>query len=163
MKRLRARRKHRRGAALVEAMVVIPVLILLDVALLYMYDAYETKLATMRMARRAVWTEAVNYCEGVPGGGSGRIEGTSSEDMLGRVADDIGRAKSVAKGSSLKDKLEVDIGRTSAGATLPWSGHVVFGDSDTKTTAHVACNERPADVSQGDIQATVNAIYGDWL
>lgn len=144
-------------------MVVVPVLILLDVALLYMYDAYETKLATMRMARRAVWTEAVNYCEGAPGGGGGRIESTSSENMLGGIGGGMSRARSVAKGSSLKDKLEVDIDRTSAGATLPWSGHGVFGDLDTRTTSHVACNERPADVSQGDVQATVDALYGDWL
>lgn len=59
-------RAARRGAAMVEAIVVIPVFIALFVGMMYFRQLYKHQLVVMRLARAAAVTYAMTGCNGSP-------------------------------------------------------------------------------------------------
>jgi hypothetical protein len=70
-----ARTLKRRGAAMVEAVIALPVLVLLLIAVPYVHGLLATHQATLAQARADAWTRALSACDtdaasdvAVPGG-----------------------------------------------------------------------------------------------
>ena len=61
-----ANRARRRGAAMVESIVVIPVFILFFVGMMYFRKLYQNQLYVMRLARTAAVSYGMNGCNGSP-------------------------------------------------------------------------------------------------
>jgi hypothetical protein len=155
----RARRwSGRRGAALVEALILIPLLLLLLVSLLYVNRAYGSKLTTMREARRDVWPKAL---------AASSVAGGSSDGSLGSVTGQMSIGKRVARGSTLSTPLETTLSTSSASASAQAKGHdTQYGALPAlslQTSLTVINNEKQKDISTGDIQMTINALYGSLL
>ncbi len=151
------RRSRSRGAAMVEAVVLIPLLILLHISLLYMNRAYGSKLATMRDARRDVWPKAL---QASGGGGPG-------DGSLAPVSAQMTTAKQVARGTSLTKPLETTLTTSSASASAQAKGddtqHGALPALSMQTSLTVINNEKQRDISTGDIRMTINALYGSLL
>lgn len=56
--------KNKRGAALVEALVVIPFFLLMLAGVIFVGKMYQTKLRIMRLSRQSAWTYAMQGCQG---------------------------------------------------------------------------------------------------
>lgn len=56
-------RAHARGAASVEAVVVLPVFLILFISLFYVRDQVLARQATQEQARTCAWLYSANNCE----------------------------------------------------------------------------------------------------
>lgn len=160
IRRSAMRRTRSRGAAMVEAIVLIPLFILLHISLLYMNRAYGSKLATMRDARRDVWPNALQASSGGGGGGGG-------DGSLGSVSGQMSTAKQIAKGTTLTKPLDTSLSTSSASASAQAKGHDTQHGAlpalSMQTQLTVLDNEKQKDISTGDIRMTINALYGSLL
>jgi hypothetical protein len=151
------RRRDTRGAAMVEALVVIPAFVVVFISLLYMRGVYDARLESMRSARRDVWQTSLAAC----GGGSGA--GGGADGSLDAAAGYMSSAKRVAQGRTLTKPLETGLSTGEATASASARGHetahgMLEGLSMT-TKNQVICNEKQADVSRVDILRTIDALY----
>ena len=108
-------RGARRGAALIEALVVIPFFILTLAALIFAGSVYATKLKAMREAKSRAWSYAMSNC-GEAGNGSigdSRNWSGATQSYDGNPTDGV--STSGASGfiplSSAGSKLTPSIGR----------------------------------------------------
>ncbi|MFI5298019.1 MAG: TadE/TadG family type IV pilus assembly protein [Polyangiales bacterium] len=62
--RITRERKNQRGAALVEAAVVIPFFLLMLAGVIFVGKMYQTKLQVMRLSKQSAWTYAMQGCQG---------------------------------------------------------------------------------------------------
>jgi len=136
----RARRAHR-GAALVEAVVVLPVFVALLAALVYFERLYSGRLVAARDARAAAWQTSLAGCEGRPAAAEVPLPAA-----LGRYAAAAGGARVVA-GS----------GTTTAIARQRVGGDAVLGllPAEVTAEAELVCNER---IASGDLAGVLR--YG---
>lgn len=145
-----------RGAAMVEALVLIPLLILLHISLLYMNNAYGAKLTTMRDARRDVWPKALQASGG--GGGDGSLAPVSGQMATGLE---------IARGRSLTKPLDTSLSTVSASAAATAEGHDtqhgLLPALSMRTSLTVISNEKQGNVSTGDIRMTIHSLYGSLL
>lgn len=157
-------RRSARGAAMVEALIVILSFVVLDVSLLYMHGAYSAKLTTMRDARRDVWASGLKACKGGSSGGTG---GGGSDGSLSSLSGQVATAKTVAKGSTLTKPLDLSLSTGSATASGQADGQTsvngAYQSLPVTTKSQLICNEQQQDISQGDIRQTINALYGSML
>ncbi|MFT3774352.1 MAG: hypothetical protein QM820_54015 [Minicystis sp.] len=99
-RKLWAKRRRRRGAAMVEALVAIPFFIVIFATTMFVGSFYQEKLRTIRESKKCAWDHALNGCKGgcqaetgtagsgnevqTPGGGTGDTKangGPQSEIM----------------------------------------------------------------------------------
>lgn len=143
------RARQARGAALVEALVVIPTLTLLWAALVFVASVYGKKLATRAEARAAVWTYALNSCEGgsgqrVAGDGASLDQVTADPESVqgaglsGEAGDFAGEARS-------QTDLEFgdSWGVAQASSERPGNSLFSFSSGSVSTTLKVQCDEKP--------------------
>ncbi len=152
------RRQRQRGAAMVESLMIVPLLIIIDVALVYMQSAYDTRLSTMRGARAEAWSYAMGACES--GGPTSSSDGT--DGSLGPLGGVLAPAKRLAVGRSLTAPLETNLGvgaATSVKSSRAGAGVEAFGSRTMTTHSRVLCNEKPNHVSESDTRATIHALY----
>ena len=71
-----------RGAALVEAVVVLPVMIVLLAASVHVVALHARKQTALRQARQAAWTHALGGCPG-PAASGGEVDEGHSTDWVG--------------------------------------------------------------------------------
>ena len=86
------RRKRSLGAAMVEAGVIMPVMVLFLGFMGFAYNMYSTKLGGMYSNRNAVWGYATNNCGGGPKGqyqDPGDKNGAETEGYAGQIANAI--------------------------------------------------------------------------
>jgi hypothetical protein len=74
---------------MVEAVIVIPVLLLIWVSLYYLGEIFTTKQALDARARSCAWLYSANNCQEVPAGCAGVLQDSSSSS---RVAPDVQNA-----------------------------------------------------------------------
>lgn len=155
------RRRAQRGAAMTESLVLIPVLILIDVALMYMYSAYDTRLATMRGARDEAWSYAISACE-EPGPSSSR---DGNDNALGPLGGALGAVRYLAQGSMLRHlDPNLDVGAATSVKASKGSNTVeAFGSRTITTHSRVLCNEKPTSISSWEKHGAVFAAYGALL
>ena len=75
------RRKGQRGAALVEAVVVIPFFIIIFASMIFIGQLYGEKQRTMREAKQNVWVYAMGNCEGSMSNVSSESDGDPASQM----------------------------------------------------------------------------------
>jgi hypothetical protein len=90
-----------RGAASVEAVVVLPVFVILFVSMFFVRDLTYAKLAADQEARRCAWLYSANDCSTVPIGCEGVVQGTRRGAINPDVNSAIGDAeKALSEGVS---------------------------------------------------------------
>lgn len=145
-------RRKQRGAAMTEALIVLPVLVILDAAAIHMFDVYESKLVTMRDSRSAAWSTAIGSCEG----GNKEVEGAAPDTSLAEAP--LTAAKSLARGPTLTRPLEATVDRVTGSAARGSAGNSIFAGGALSSRAPVLCNERPDDISPIDVKETVDSV-----
>ena len=135
----RIARRARRGAVMVEALVVIPFFILINMMILFMTNLYLEKLRTIRESKACAWESAMKgNCEG----GCGQISGFSSDDI------DLGSESNPSQGhpqvdswltKTFKQSSSIVEGSATAHSWNGWGGWTM----NLKTKQVVICNEKP--------------------
>lgn len=165
--RPRRLRSCERGAAMVESIILVVTLIIIDTGMLFICGACDATLTAMRDARSGVWTHATKACRGNASSGTTTVAISGSDPSLARATQHMARARSIAQGQTLQKPLETELRVTSATSRTTAAGHgsifATFAGLDVTTTTRVMCNERQEPISEGDIRATINSLYGRWL
>ncbi|AKU94079.1 hypothetical protein AKJ09_00743 [Labilithrix luteola] len=145
--RLRLRRRRELGAALVEAVVVIPTFVVLLGGMLFLHSVVVHKQQTMRESRRMAWTSAMAGCGGGSMGGptlNNNMSGAPGSDAS--LSDQMGRAESEVSGFAAVSVL----GGPAAGGGVGFYQRV-----DAKTT--VLCNNV---TRAGDVGGVFDFLFG---
>jgi hypothetical protein len=155
-------RRGERGAALVEAIIVIAVFIIAFTGLVYFHDLYISKVKTSRLARVATLHHAIDGCKGNVGAELGLVGGNSNLPG-GFLSNDVQYGQPV--GTNLSSVAQSAVGgqggvSSSLGAKIvhitndgaaAGRGGGAFYSSPTNTTSWVGCSD-PVDENQfGDI------------
>ncbi len=147
-------RRSQRGAALVEALVVIPTLIVVTLGLLYIDSAHAKRLQVLREADAKVWPKAY------PGCGSG-----GDDTSLGRVDGKLQEPKQLAMGQSLKEPLETGIQtiQDSARARSMNADEDEMTGVSVSAEAKVSCNEKSRSISRGDVDQVARSFFKRYM
>ena len=136
--------RRERGAAMVEAMLVIPFFIIIFVLSIFLNNLYATMLQTIRETKQCVWQTAMKGdCQG--GCGQSNVKNLGDKDL------DKGAENNPSQGHPQVDKWlkktfsENDFTKTGSASSSTVSG-IVDGFSVQVGTKQVAmCNEIPED------------------
>jgi hypothetical protein len=133
------RRLRRRGAALIEAVVCLPILVLLLAAILYVGRLYSARISALAEVRAAVWKASLGGCPGRSGGFGFRIP-----DAVLRRAPAAGGAEVVRRSGSAR-----------ARGTVRVDGDAVLGRSPEleEVEAEIPCNETP---QEGNVAGVID-------
>jgi hypothetical protein len=124
------RKIRTRGAVLVEAVVVVPVFIILLAGMIFLHELLSDTLRTMRAARNDAWTLAMQSCAG-GGGGPSELMKLNSQ-MPGAPGSD----QSLRNSSGASEA-------TSSAAVHVSNGEVGFAQA-VSSGARVWCNDQTA-------------------
>lgn len=162
-----------RGTATVEAVVFLPVLLIVAFSVGYARSIYAKRLETLVEARRCAWTYAVNGCTTPPPGCVSVLNDVSiadPNDNLGSIEAEVEplRQALVAAGSALStlteipvlgDALEAMFG-SAVSARVQGEVHrpKLYGPDKAFVSGsyYLACNERPRDA-----ESVVRAVFED--
>jgi hypothetical protein len=141
-------RAARRGAAMVEALIAIPVFIIIFTSMVYIVRLYGAKQRTLREAKQTAWTSAMRC-----GGGGG--------DPLASISSDGKDRAEPYKGAPGGPTLSTSAGVTSASssATASESSALASFSHSVTTTTTVMCNEVGRD---GDLQGVLGFAWDLW-
>jgi hypothetical protein len=145
---------------MVEALIVVPVLIVVNGALLYMLYVYDAKLVTMRRTSESAWTSAVSYCEGQQVTGNAQSIGAAPDTSLSGVQAQTERAQRLAKVASLVAPFrDLRLKAYGVRAEAQAEGNAVFVGDTFASDATVLCNEKPSAIPRADEKQTVEDFY----
>ena len=142
------RRKGQRGAALVEAVVVIPFFIIIFASMIFIGQLYGEKQRTMREAKQNVWVYAMSNCEGSMSNVSSESDGDPASQMNSQDPNVNTNPTQQFSGSSAgMAKLDQDMGTASSTVTGAVTASKGIGGFTNKlsTTTRMQCNEAPID------------------
>ena len=150
------RRIARRGAALVEASVVVPVLVIFLGLMTYVYRSYREKITQQNSTRENAMYFASHGCQGSSSGISGF--GGFGPAQVALNADDNSDAANVI-GKKGDPGAQASTSRSFNQANSSLSGTVVVGGHLRRinSESHVFCNERPYD---GNIAGWAQFAFG---
>ncbi len=138
-----ARATH--GTASVEAVIALPLLILLLIGISYVHHLYAAKQQTLLAARKAAWTQAISGCTSGPSATTGST-GTPGGAIPSYVAqhgahsDDNSLAKIPVVGEALSNLILP--GTSSVASASVQRPTQLDGGVDTLSTeSYVGCNE----------------------
>lgn len=139
-----ARLRRQRGAAMIEALIVIPFFIMIFVLSIFLNNLYTEKLKTIRETKQCVWTSAMKGdCQG--GCGQSNTKNLGDKDL------DQGAESNPSQGHPQVDKWltktfsETDQTKTGSASASSVDG-IVTGFSVQVGTKQIAmCNEIPED------------------
>jgi Flp pilus assembly protein TadG len=134
-------RSRQRGAVLVEAVVVVPVFILLLGGMLFLHHVLREQQRVMQRARTAAWTYAMSSCSG---GGNGVPQPGFSSTMAGAPGSDL----------TLQDNLGSANSADRSSVTVSDTGVFSFSQAVSSHSV-VFCNNQ---TDKGDIAG----VFG-WL
>lgn len=152
-------RARRRGAAMVESIVVIPIFILFFVGMMYFRKMYQNQLAVMRLARIAAVSYGMNGCNGSPtaaidediaaGGisvgsvdtllGSTHIGSTSGSDP--KTGQKSGNPVGAALGAKGMDGDKIATASLSSSASAGSPLYAMIFRSTVTSTSYLSCGE----------------------
>lgn len=155
------RRRNKRGAALVEAVVVIPFFIIIFASILFVGNLYKEKIRVMRLTKESAWAYAMENCgteghpmtttgiprsEGGPGSGAGPSDSANPTDLS-----DAEKAGGDQAGLASKD-----FGSSEATMLSSVGADGYIGGFTKNVTSHtrVMCNEAPYN---GDLEGFLKA------
>jgi hypothetical protein len=146
----RTARTCARGAALVETLIVAPLLVLSRCALSVASDMYGRKLATRGEARALAWEHALSSCEG----GSASTADAEGTNLDAVVADreSVEGAALTDEGRELADNArgtgDLELGDSwgvaeASQSSDPWRSYPPFARERVASTFEVQCDEKP--------------------
>jgi hypothetical protein len=146
MKRKLRKIRSSRGAALVEAVVVIPFFLIIFASMIFVAKLYGEKQRTLRVSKEYAWTYAMANCESgganttLETGGSpmGQLESTDPNVN----SDPLGQFQGSDPGM---EKFDKSWGTASATITGSVTASKAIGGftNELSTTTKVQCNEKP--------------------
>lgn len=142
----------RRGAALVEALVVIPFFILTLAAMIFAGAVYSTKLRAMREAKSRAWSYAMSNCGEAGNGtiGDARNWNGSTASYDGNPTAGVPmNGSNAAQGAQGTSLLSKDVNAAVATVEYSTRSDVQIGGHEVrpKATERVVCNEPPYDAN----------------
>lgn len=157
------RRNRQRGAAMVEAVVVIPFFLIIFASMIYAGHLYGSKIRTMRLAKQYAWTYAMNNCESGGGNVSHQDDGSAMDDVKGvnSNADDGPSHNMDKSGDQGMSKINQNMGTASSTVNASVTAGKEIGGFTKKlsTTTKVQCNEKPID---GDLFGLFKYGWNMW-
>lgn len=165
MKRNRPSSKGRaaaRGAAMVEAIIVIPVFILVLAGSIFLWRAYTQKEALMPDARMRLWTYAIDTNCGDRGDASEpgpEVDTTSigqQQDSSDALPSGVNASEASKVGGGASSTLNDGLGSASIDAKATVKAPSLLGGTTTTVRAHLTmmCNEAPHD---GDLSGLASS------
>jgi hypothetical protein len=151
---LLARRRRRRGAAMVEALVAIPFFIVMFACTMFVGSFYQEKMRTMAESKRCAWDHSINGCQGgctadqSDVGGSGQMQQPGG---TGNSKTDTAPGSQIMSADFYQSSFTV---KSSATASNVIGGYV----KPIQSTTTVMCDEVPAD---GNIAGVVKYVWGN--
>lgn len=138
--KLWAKRRRRRGAAMVEALVAIPFFIVIFATTMFVGSFYQEKLRTMRESKRCAWDHALNGCKG---GCQAETTAAGSSDEIGASGTGDGKADS-APGGEIMSK---DVNQSKFTVQSKVTAANIIGGyvRNVESTTTVLCDEVPED------------------
>jgi hypothetical protein len=143
------RRRAERGAAFVEAVAIVSLFTLLAAGMTFVFHLYSRKEDARIEARAAVWTYALNSCEG----SSGSTESEQGADLNEVLSDDeAGDTPDLGNdGDQLVDEAsnvqELEFGESwGVGSATATRDPVVvprFASQEITSTQRMQCDEKP--------------------
>lgn len=120
-----------RGAAYTEAVIVIPVFILLWAAVIHVGGSFQAKSVASQTARRCAWAYANGGCDDVPEGCEGVVGGADRQFDDGDIDDVAGDdGQKIRDGvQQISDPIDDSIGE------IPVAGDIIHAIVGTATTA----------------------------
>jgi hypothetical protein len=157
----RANRANRRAAAMVEALVVIPVLIILFAGMVYLRRAYAAKMATMSIVRARAWQNAqsancgsagdasAGYTAPAASGGTHGGDGSGNNPPSDAIGDTSSSLSQVGLSSDPMDTLGLPNGNEAFDGQTSVAAPPVLGGGSVTAKGHMEllCNEAPTDGS----------------
>lgn len=150
----RRSRPAQRGAALVESLVVIPMLVVVTLGLIYIDSAHTARLQVLRQSDEKAWPRSLPGCSG--GGGS--------DSSLSRVDGKLSEAKQLATGRTLREPLETTI------STIEETAQKRSKDADDELTgvsvdasSTLSCNEQAKSISRGDVDQVARSFFKRYM
>lgn len=164
MRAVRKRSKSR-GAAMVEALVVIPCLAVLNGGLFYMLHVYDAKLTTIRNVNEASWTQAVSSCQGGATSSKATPSAGSTDSALSGVQSQASQALQLSVSQNVKkpfQQLQFKMYGTTSDKQA--DGNTLFTGGETYTSdATVLCNEKPQALTKADEKQQVDDFYNRFV
>jgi Flp pilus assembly protein TadG len=141
---LRRRRRHTRGAALVEAVVVLPVFVALLAALFYVTELYLHKLGAFHEARQSAWSHALGGCHAPTRSARTQLRGHAMASLGARgvtLPSESGGLAAAAGGADVAGAINA----STATASRRLREDRLLGLLPTAVSAdtELPCNERP--------------------
>jgi hypothetical protein len=166
-------RRRSRGAALVEAVIVVPVLAILMAMMVFMWRVYSMKIAATALGREQIWTYAQSTncgTSGDPSKGYSDPSVSGSLSMVGggglpNLAGGVGPAGKYAPAAGGGDEFSKDI--DVAAVSVPPVGIAAgaFGGGDSAQVGaklNLTCNEPPYDGNLINVGKEALRDVKDW-
>ncbi len=144
-----------RGAALVEALLTIPVFIVVISAMIYTQRLYSAKQQVTQTTRERAWTEAADTCHTSEGG----MSELASQDSSGTVAN----AKTIVQrygGPEATEVVNTGFALTTPSTKLPLARLTHYEPAqvlNVSSSTKMMCNEKSIDV---DVLSNTIRLYG---
>lgn len=150
--RVLALSRDRRGAALIEAVIVLPVLILLLGGVVFLRERYLGRQHALLEARRCAWAHALSGCGAPPAGCATAVASADADDQDAVAIMSHARAYSDVDvfhdvpilGAAISGLFGTQTGAR-AEVAVPLPGHADRHEVE-RAEVVVLCNERPQDV-----------------
>ena len=162
------RRRHARGAAYTELLALMPALIVINMALLNLWNAYSAKQFTQHTSRHGAWSPALKGCQ-APAVVKGATPTAPVPDAtLQALAGQLSQAKQHAAAASLRAPLE-NLAKQASGAQAQGTSHKtesdfgVFASGTYTTSGAVLCNEVPKAISSADEKRAVDDAWKKYV
>jgi hypothetical protein len=145
----------------VEALIVIGVFIVLNAALIFLMNAYQTKLYTMRRVRQEVWNTANTGCQSPgTGGADTAVTGAPPDVVLMQLQGVLAQPQQLATTPIVKRTLtELPRQQTAATTRKTATGPMYFLPKTLVTNNTVMCNEIARDINPTETDMTARNFY----
>ncbi|MBX3193039.1 MAG: hypothetical protein KF819_39005 [Labilithrix sp.] len=162
-------RTRARGAAYTELLAIMPALIVINMALLHLWNAYAAKQWSMHTSRHGAWTPAVKGCQGAQGNVQGaRATAPGSDPTLNQLQGQVQEARQHAVAPSIKAPLE-NLAKQTNGAQAQGrsqahqTDYAVFGSGTYGSEGTVLCNEVPRSINAADEKRAVDDAWKKYV
>lgn len=166
---LRSRsRRSRRGAAYTELLAIMPALIVINMALFHLWNAYAAKQWSMHTARHSAWTPAMKGCQ-APVTVQGAEQATAAPDpALEQLSGQVQKAKQEATVPAIRkpfDQLSKQVNGAQAQGKGQRTGsdYAVLGGGTYGAGGVVVCNEVPASITDADEKKAVDDAWKKYI
>lgn len=162
------RRRGMRGAAYTELLAIMPALIVINMALFHLWNAYAAKQWSMHTARHSAWTPAMTGCKTLTPVQGAQKTAAAPDPALEQLSGQIQKAKQEAQVPSIKKPFE-QLSKQVNGAQAQGKGqrtgsdYAVLGGGTYGAGGVVLCNEVPASITDADEKKAVDDAWKKYI